>query len=84
MGTDYLYARPSFLEGVARILDFADALNIYNTSPGEEEADARALYEDWQAVRADLRAAMTTFEAEVASLQDSQQPASADAPASSS
>ena len=37
--TDFLFARPSFLEGTARILDFGNVLNTYNCSPTPELAD---------------------------------------------
>ncbi|MHB8312455.1 MAG: hypothetical protein ACYDD0_04035 [Candidatus Dormibacteria bacterium] len=52
---DFLYARPSFLEGVARLIDFAGFLNQYNTSLTEEQADRLALTMDWAAVAAALR-----------------------------
>ncbi len=55
--TDYLYARPSFLEGCARIFDFANSLSVYNTSSDPEAADMRALWADWHAVGDDLRVA---------------------------
>ena len=48
--TSSLYAQPSFLEGVARTIDFAGTLNDYNRSPTEEMADYLALLSDWTAV----------------------------------
>ena len=56
--TDYLYAHPSFAEGVGRLFDFGDTLTVFNGSRTPEEADARAAYEDWRAVGNDLRAAV--------------------------
>jgi len=56
--TDLLYARPSFAEGVARIIDFGNTLSDYNVSPSSEEADFRALESDWRAVGADLKRAI--------------------------
>ena len=56
--TDFLYARPSFAEGVGRLMDFGNALNEYNRSATPREADERALRADWYAVGDDLRAAM--------------------------
>ncbi|MSQ06972.1 MAG: hypothetical protein EXR54_07870 [Dehalococcoidia bacterium] len=49
MGTrsDYLYARPSFWEGGARIWDFANTLNEYNRSSSAQEADEIAMWMDW-------------------------------------
>lgn len=45
-----LYARPSFLEGISRLIDFTGALNTYNSSQTPEEADYRAILSDWEAV----------------------------------
>ncbi len=63
--TDYLFARPSFLSGVASIADLAGTGPAYNTWPTPAEADAWALYSDWLAVGNDLRAAMKTVAAEI-------------------
>jgi hypothetical protein len=52
-----LTARPSFVEGVARTLDIWGTLVEYSTSPTAEEADAKALRSDWEAVGRDLQAA---------------------------
>lgn len=60
--TDFLFARPSALEGIGRILDFAGSYNQYNTSPTPEEADARAIRSDFEAVGRDLRAACEQFQ----------------------
>ena len=57
----FLFARPSALEGAARLFDFANALGTYNYSPSEQDADARGLREDWRAVGEDLAAAMDSF-----------------------
>lgn len=54
----FLFARPSFLEGCGRVLDFGDTLTQFNTSLTPEQADAIALYLDWSAVGNDLRAAV--------------------------
>ena len=56
--SDFLYACPSFLEGVARIMDFGNTLNEYNYSKDDEEADEKAFRMDWMIVGADLRKAM--------------------------
>ena len=53
-----LYATPSFVEGVASLLDFGGVLNEYNESKSAKEADNRALLSDWEAVGFDIRAAM--------------------------
>ena len=62
--SDYLFARPSFIEGVGRIVDLSGSLNTYNRSRTPEEADARALYEDWKAVGHDLTVALEQLRTE--------------------
>jgi hypothetical protein len=52
--TDYLFARPSFWEGVARNFDIYGGLNRYNYSKTGAEADRLALMSDWKAVYNDL------------------------------
>lgn len=54
----FLFARPSFPEGVARALDLGGTLQEYNSSPSPEQADALALGADWRVVGADLLRAM--------------------------
>ena len=62
MGTfsDLLFARPSFLEGVARLLDLGGTLNEYNESNSPEDADLVALRSDWEALGQDYRSALTS------------------------
>jgi hypothetical protein len=52
--SDILYARPSFLEGMARALDLGGTLQEYNQSPTGAMADGYALRADWRAVGQDL------------------------------
>lgn len=56
--TDFLFARPSFLEGMARVYDLGGTLQEYNNAPSAEEADAIALEMDAQAVGQDFWLAM--------------------------
>jgi hypothetical protein len=56
--SDFLFARPSFIEGVGRILDVSDSLNTYNLSRNGAEADVRAIYGDWRAVGHDMKKAL--------------------------
>ncbi len=56
--SSFLFARPSFTEGVARSLDLGGTLQAYNSSLSPEQADATALLMDWQAIKTDLLAAM--------------------------
>ena len=59
-----VYARPSFLEGVARIFDFGGTLNTYYLVSSDEDprqADARAIASDWQAVGKDIAGAIGQY-----------------------
>lgn len=58
----FLFAVPSWAEGVGRLLDFGDTLTEYNVSGSTAEADARAMRADWCAVGDDLRAAADEIE----------------------
>ena len=57
----FLFARPSFMGGAARLFDFTGTLNIYNISVTGELADARAFQEDWKAIGDDMRAALEIY-----------------------
>jgi len=61
--TDFLFARPSFVEGMARTLDIGGTLQEYNGSSGGEEADTRAFEMDVRAIGNDFRKALETFAA---------------------
>jgi hypothetical protein len=54
----FLFARPSFGEGIAGILYFGNTLTEYNVSSTPEQADTLALVADWLAVGGDLRGLM--------------------------
>ncbi len=60
----FLFARPSFIGGVARLFDFAGTLNTYNISATGELADARAFQEDWKAIGDDMRAVLAAYKNE--------------------
>jgi hypothetical protein len=50
VGSDFLFAVPSTLSGVARTLDLGATFNEYNESKDEATADAKALYADWRTI----------------------------------
>ena len=60
----FLFADPSFIYGVAHLLDFEGTFVSYNQSRTPIEADAKALYADWRTVGEDLLAAMNRVVAE--------------------
>jgi len=51
----FLFAEPSATEGVARLLDFGNALSTYNLSTTPKQADERALRADAAAVNEAFR-----------------------------
>ena len=52
--SSFLFARPSFAEGLSRILDFGSTLNEYNTGVTPEQADYLAILADWRLVGTDI------------------------------
>lgn len=56
----FLFARPSFAEGAARLVDWAGALDVYARWDDPDEADAAAISADWGAVRDELSDAAQT------------------------
>ena len=57
-----LFANPSFLEGMSRVLDLGATLQEYNTSNTEQEADTEALKNDWRAIGDDLKFSIKNYE----------------------
>jgi hypothetical protein len=51
----FLFASPSFFEGMSRVLDMGATLDLYNSSLTGKQADFWALYNDWRAVGRDIR-----------------------------
>ena len=47
--TTFLVAENDFLSGVSRVLDIASTRNkrVYNTSSSGDEADKKAIFNDW-------------------------------------
>lgn len=61
MQTTFLFASPSLLSGVARLLDLGARFDSYNGSETSEAADAAALYSDFRMVGQDLQEVMESF-----------------------
>ena len=57
-----LFAKPTLLRGMARVLDIGSTMNIYNDSDSINEADEIALASDWYAVGEDLSEAIGGYE----------------------
>jgi len=55
--TDFLYARPSIIEGIGRNVDLFGVLNTYNVSKDGHEADTKARRNDIETLRKDYQTA---------------------------
>ncbi len=56
--TDFLYNNPSFVGGVATVLDLFGSLPAYNSSKSPAEADKRAHFADLLALKNDMKVAL--------------------------
>jgi len=59
--TSFLYARPSFIGGVSRVVDLGSTLNEYNSTFIPAVADYYALKSDWLMVGSDIQAAIIEY-----------------------
>jgi hypothetical protein len=66
MSRYFLFERPSFWSGMARVLDLGGTLNEYNYSVSPRDADYYAIRSDWNVVGNDISEAMNKFENELA------------------
>ncbi|MBI3970716.1 MAG: hypothetical protein HY332_05455 [Chloroflexi bacterium] len=71
MGSDFLFARPSFWGGAARVLDLGNTLTEFNQSPTPDQADCIAMRADWGSIGQDFREAIGQLEQELAEAEDS-------------
>ena len=63
--SDFLFARPSFIGGISRILDLGGTLKTYNYSDCGETADSLAMAQDWKSVGIALRAALEEYRTQI-------------------
>jgi len=64
--TDFLFSTPSFLRGIAKILDIHGiSSNIYNGSSSSAKADYEAISSDWKMVGKDMREALDEYKKEI-------------------
>ncbi|MSS73359.1 MAG: hypothetical protein EXS64_17995 [Candidatus Latescibacteria bacterium] len=59
--TDFLFASPSFLQGMASIFDFGGFLLVFNQSRTPEEANEKAMRADWAMVGKDIQDALKKY-----------------------
>ena len=62
--SDFLFANPSFIGGMASVLDLGATLVVYNESGSIFEADARAINSDWEVIGQDIRTALAQWKKE--------------------
>lgn len=62
--SDFLFAQPSFVTGVARLLDLYGTFDQYNMSSTVVEADHKAIAADWFCVGQDMQVALEQYEAQ--------------------
>jgi hypothetical protein len=60
--TDFLFAIPSFVGGMASALDLGATLVEYNESPSPKVADAVAIQADWIVTGDDILSAMNNWQ----------------------
>ncbi len=61
----FLFTEPSIVEGVSRLMDIGATMQDYNSSKTENEADFKALRNDWKAVGEDLVFSIKNYEQEL-------------------
>jgi hypothetical protein len=59
--TDFLFANPTFIGGLASVLDLGSTMVVYNESPSIKVADVRAMESDWRVTGEDLKASMALW-----------------------
>lgn len=64
---------PSFLGGMASVLDLGATINVFNYSKSENEADTKALASDWGAVGEDISVSIAKWEIENEQTKSSRQ-----------
>jgi len=62
LDTFRLFKRPSFIAGMAALLNFGGNINKYSADSSGQEADANSLKSDWTAIGNDMRTAITDYE----------------------
>ena len=62
--SDFLFAVPKALYGIARVVDLGGFFDAYNSSATPQLADRRASAADWQAVLRELASAASVVASE--------------------
>ena len=59
--SQYYFHIPSFLSGVASVLDVGGTFNVFNQVESPEEADHIAIKSDWAIIGKDMEKAFSDF-----------------------
>ena len=62
MYTNYLFADPNFILGVAKVIDLSGSLNEYNYAITPEMGDNFATMSDWLSVGGDIISAVENYD----------------------
>ena len=73
MRSDFLFAQPAIIFGVARLLDLFGQFDQYNKSRTEQEADAQGLYSDWRTTGWDVFVSIPEKEEDIHSMDQNNQ-----------
>jgi hypothetical protein len=65
MSRYFLFARPTFWSGIARVVDLGATLNEYNYSASPRRADYYAIRSDWNVVGDDISEALNKYKDEL-------------------
>ena len=72
--SEFLFARPSLLSGIARVLDLGGVFDSYNDCRTPREADELALGADWAAILEDLELAKAQLQEMLETPEETPQP----------
>jgi hypothetical protein len=52
--TSFLFAKPSYIEGIARVIDLGSTIDEYNSVITPEQADFLSIRNDWEVIGEDI------------------------------
>ncbi len=73
--SDFLFAPPSALSGIASVSDLGATMFMFNESGSVQQADFFALRQDWLMIGNDMKAAVGKLRRDVANVEATNQPA---------
>jgi len=61
LNSDFLFTTPSYLTGAANVFNLAGNFYDYNRSESEQEADCKAIRNDFNIIAEDLKSCLKDF-----------------------